>query len=165
MQEWRAWEAQLRAWQRDLRMQCANVAASEWRRGELQREIEAAEREVGQLRDERKRLVEARRAIQRTIVEIALADASKDEPALQVPSPEDETNPLLARAVERVCANLPERPRRALYLRFGLGGDGQPRTYREVGEALGVTRSEAARLVKRAIGILRHPARSYLLRG
>jgi RNA polymerase primary sigma factor len=45
---------------------------------------------------------------------------------------------------------LPSRPRRAVELRFGLA-DGTSRSFREVGEEIGVTAEAARRMVKRAL--------------
>ena len=52
---------------------------------------------------------------------------------------------------------LDDRARRAVEQRFGLG-DGRRRSYREVGEELGVTAEAARRLVKRAVGTVRERA-------
>jgi RNA polymerase primary sigma factor len=49
------------------------------------------------------------------------------------------------------------RARHAVEQRFGLG-DGRRRSYREVGEELGVTAEAARRLVKRAVGTVRERA-------
>ena len=53
--------------------------------------------------------------------------------------------------------NLDARARLAVERRFGLG-DGEKRSYREVGEELGVTAEAARRLVKRAVNDLREDA-------
>lgn len=52
---------------------------------------------------------------------------------------------------------LDNRARRAVEQRFGLG-DGRRRSYREVGDELGVTAEAARRLVKRAVGTVRERA-------
>ncbi len=52
---------------------------------------------------------------------------------------------------------LDERARSAVEQRFGLA-DGQKRSYREVGETLGVTAEAARRLVKRAVTVVREEA-------
>ena len=52
---------------------------------------------------------------------------------------------------------LDPRARHAVEQRFGLG-DGRRRSYREVGEELGVTAEAARRLVKRAVGTVRDRA-------
>ena len=49
---------------------------------------------------------------------------------------------------------LDDRARYAVEQRFGLQ-DGRKRSYREVGEELGVTAEAARRLVKRAVNIVR----------
>jgi RNA polymerase primary sigma factor len=53
---------------------------------------------------------------------------------------------------------LDPEPRRAVELRMGLT-DGRPRSYREVGEAIGVSDDAASRLVKRAMKQLRSEAK------
>jgi RNA polymerase primary sigma factor len=53
--------------------------------------------------------------------------------------------------------NLEPRARLAVERRFGLR-DGEKRSYREVGEELGVTAEAARRLVKRAVNDLREDA-------
>ena len=52
---------------------------------------------------------------------------------------------------------LDDRARYAVEQRFGLQ-DGRKRSYREVGEELGVTAEAARRLVKRAVNIVRESA-------
>jgi RNA polymerase primary sigma factor len=75
-----------------------------------------------------------------------------------VPTPEDE---LIARDDERMVTSLLDvldtRARFAVEQRFGLN-DGRKRSYREVGEELGVTAEAARRLVKRAVGTVRSEA-------
>ncbi|MCP3934810.1 MAG: sigma-70 family RNA polymerase sigma factor [Actinomycetia bacterium] len=56
-----------------------------------------------------------------------------------------------------LLSNLDARARRAVEQRFGLN-DGEKRSYREVGEELGVTAEAARRLVKRAVNDLRQDA-------
>lgn len=56
-----------------------------------------------------------------------------------------------------LLGNLDARARLAVERRFGLG-DGEKRSYREVGEELGVTAEAARRLVKRAVNDLREDA-------
>ena len=56
-----------------------------------------------------------------------------------------------------LLGNLDPRARLAVERRFGLG-DGEKRSYREVGEELGVTAEAARRLVKRAVNDLREDA-------
>ena len=74
------------------------------------------------------------------------------------PTPEDE---VLARAHEAEVTGLldvlDERARRAVEQRFGLD-DGRKKSYREVGEDLGVTAEAARRLVKRAVSVVREHA-------
>jgi RNA polymerase primary sigma factor len=60
-------------------------------------------------------------------------------------------------ALHRMLDVLDTRARHAVEQRFGLG-DGRRRSYREVGEELGVTAEAARRLVKRAVGTVRDNA-------
>ena len=75
-----------------------------------------------------------------------------------VPGPEQE---LMARVVQQMIADLLDvldtRARYAVEQRFGLH-DGRKRSYREVGDELGVTAEAARRLVKRAVGTIRNSA-------
>jgi len=77
-----------------------------------------------------------------------------------MPGPEQE---VVARAEEQLITNLLEvldpRARYAVEQRFGLQ-DGRKRSYREVGEELGVTAEAARRLVKRAVSAVRDQAAS-----
>ena len=74
------------------------------------------------------------------------------------PGPESQ---VLAAADDQMLHNmldvLDPRARHAVEQRFGLG-DGRRRSYREVGEELGVTAEAARRLVKRAVGTVRDRA-------
>jgi RNA polymerase primary sigma factor len=74
------------------------------------------------------------------------------------PSPEAE---VIARAEEQMVTDLlsvlDTRARYAVEQRFGLH-DGRKRSYREVGEELGVTAEAARRLVKRAVSTVRDQA-------
>ncbi len=74
------------------------------------------------------------------------------------PGPEVE---VMARAEETMVTGLldvlDERARYAVEQRFGLN-DGRKRSYREVGEELGVTAEAARRLVKRAVSAVRDQA-------
>ena len=76
------------------------------------------------------------------------------------PTPEQE---VIARADETAVTDLldvlDERARRAVEQRFGLD-DGRKKSYREVGEDLGVTAEAARRLVKRAVSVVRERAES-----
>ena len=74
------------------------------------------------------------------------------------PGPETE---VMAKAEEQMVTGLldilDERAKYAVEQRFGIG-DGRKRSYREVGEDLGVTAEAARRLVKRAINSVREQA-------
>jgi RNA polymerase primary sigma factor len=68
---------------------------------------------------------------------------------------------VMARAEEQMVTDLldvlDDRARYAVEQRFGLN-DGRKRSYREVGEELGVTAEAARRLVKRAVSAVRDQA-------
>ena len=68
---------------------------------------------------------------------------------------------MLARAEEEMATSLLDvldaRARYAVEQRFGIN-DGRKRSYREVGEELGVTAEAARRLVKRAVNTVRTEA-------
>ncbi len=74
------------------------------------------------------------------------------------PTPEQE---MIARSEEQAATSLLDildpRARRAVEQRFGLD-DGRKKSYREVGEDLGVTAEAARRLVKRAVNLVREQA-------
>jgi RNA polymerase primary sigma factor len=74
------------------------------------------------------------------------------------PGPEDELiNRQDAAMIADLLAVLDGRARYAVEQRFGLS-DGRKRSYREVGEELGVTAEAARRLVKRAVNTVREAA-------
>ena len=83
------------------------------------------------------------------LVDILAADLPAPEQALV----EREEQQML----RDLLATLPARYRLAVEQRFGLA-DGRTRTYREIGEKLGVTSEAARRLVKRAVDAVRHEA-------
>ncbi len=70
---------------------------------------------------------------------------------------------LLTEQIDEVFQNLPVREQMALRLRFGLE-DGHQRTLDEVGAKLGVTRERARQIEGVALGKLRNPRLSRLLR-
>ncbi|MBM3682926.1 MAG: sigma-70 family RNA polymerase sigma factor [Actinobacteria bacterium] len=97
-----------------------------------------------------------------TSLDRPVGDTGSDElvdliPA-HVPGPEAE---LMARVEQQMIADLLDvldaRARYAVEQRFGLH-DGRKRSYREVGDELGVTAEAARRLVKRAVGTIRNSA-------
>jgi len=79
------------------------------------------------------------------------------------PGPEAE---VMARAQDRMITDLldvlDDRARFAVEQRFGIS-DGRKRSYREVGEDLGVTAEAARRLVKRAVNTVREEANALQL--
>lgn len=80
------------------------------------------------------------------------------------PSPvqEAELN-ILKEQIQEVLAELNERERRVISLRFGIE-DGYPRTLEEVGNIFKVTRERIRQIEAKALRKLRHPRRSRKLR-
>ena len=75
-----------------------------------------------------------------------------------LPGPEQEViNKVEEELVTNLLSVLDTRARYAVEQRFGLN-DGRKRSYREVGEELGVTAEAARRLVKRAVSAVREQA-------
>ena len=70
---------------------------------------------------------------------------------------------LLNEAVSEALAELTERERAVVRLRFGLD-DGQQRTLEEVGKEFGVTRERVRQIEAKTLAKLRHPIRSQRLR-
>ena len=73
------------------------------------------------------------------------------------------TRNLLSDQLRQVLANLGERERRVIEMRFGLEG-GEPRTLEEVGREFGVTRERARQMEAIALRKLREPENARLLR-
>ena len=69
----------------------------------------------------------------------------------------------VARALQALVAQLPQRLQRVLVARYGLDGR-RPRFYREIGAQLGLSGERARQLHTEALVWLRHPARSASLR-
>ncbi len=67
-------------------------------------------------------------------------------------------------ALADALADLPARERRVLELRFGLGDD-QPKTLREIGEALGLSRERVRQIESRALNQLRRSHKTKALAG
>ncbi|MEN9792492.1 MAG: hypothetical protein RL330_570 [Actinomycetota bacterium] len=65
---------------------------------------------------------------------------------------------LLPEEIQRLLAPLDEREREILRLRFGLDGNGEPRTLEEVGEHFNLTRERIRQIEARAMSKLRHPS-------
>lgn len=57
--------------------------------------------------------------------------------------------------VRSLLGRLDERSRKILELRFGMDGGGEPRTYREIGEVVGLTRERVRQIEKQAFAELR----------
>jgi RNA polymerase primary sigma factor len=90
-----------------------------------------------------------------------LSDTLEDD-AAQAPS-EAAAQAMLTAAVRSVLADLSERERKVVRLRFGLD-DGQARTLEEVGKEFGVTRERVRQIESKSLAKLRQPLRSGQLR-
>ena len=66
--------------------------------------------------------------------------------------------------IEAALAELEERERLILMLRFGLGGQ-EPQTLEEIGAHFGLTRERIRQMQNRALAKLRHPSRAHNLAG
>jgi len=86
-----------------------------------------------------------------------IEDAGADAPA------EVATRRMLAEAVEQALAELSEREKEVVKLRFGLV-DGQTHTLEEVGREFGVTRERIRQIEAKTLAKLRHPQRSQKLK-
>jgi RNA polymerase primary sigma factor len=84
----------------------------------------------------------------------ALGDFLEDDAAARPDARAAETVGL--EALRRAVADLPERQRQVLVLRFGLDS-GTPRTLEEVGATLGFSRERARQLERAALSALRRP--------
>jgi RNA polymerase primary sigma factor len=84
----------------------------------------------------------------------ALGDFLEDDAAARPDALAAETVGL--EALRRAVADLPERQRQVLVLRFGLDS-GTPRTLEEVGATLGFSRERARQLERAALSALRRP--------
>jgi RNA polymerase primary sigma factor len=90
-----------------------------------------------------------------------LRDFVEDRTAL--PPTEIASQELLKAQLARVLAELSDRERRVLLLRFGLEDD-MPRTLEEVGKEFNVTRERIRQIEAKALRKLRHPSRSRKLK-
>jgi RNA polymerase primary sigma factor len=90
-----------------------------------------------------------------------LSDILEDD-AVVAPS-DAATRAMLTAAVRSVLADLSERERKVVRLRFGLD-DGQARTLEEVGKEFGVTRERVRQIESKSLAKLRQPLRSGQLR-
>ena len=129
------------------------------RSASLRAALRQSSRDGSDLDDEHSRLqrLSSPTSLDRTVGEDGdseLVDLLPDD----APGPEDEA---LVTAdnemVVRLLGTLDDRARLAIERRFGLS-DGEKRSYREVGEELGVTAEAARRLVKRAVNDLKEDA-------
>jgi RNA polymerase primary sigma factor len=69
-----------------------------------------------------------------------------------------------SRALRDALAELPERERKVLELRFGLSDD-QPKTLREIGEEMGLSRERVRQIESRALNKLRRSHKKHSLQG
>jgi RNA polymerase primary sigma factor len=69
-----------------------------------------------------------------------------------------------SRALADALAELPERERKVLELRFGLSDD-QPKTLREIGEVMGLSRERVRQIESRALNKLRRSHKKHSLQG
>jgi RNA polymerase primary sigma factor len=90
-----------------------------------------------------------------------LGDFVEDKTTM--PPAEAASRELLKAQLTRVLAELNDRERRVLLLRFGLEDD-RPRTLEEVGKEFNVTRERIRQIEAKALRKLRHPSRSRKLK-
>jgi RNA polymerase primary sigma factor len=90
-----------------------------------------------------------------------LGDFVEDRTAM--PPAEVASRELLKAQLIKVLAELSDRERRVLMLRFGLEDD-RPRTLEEVGKEFNVTRERIRQIEAKALRKLRHPSRSRKLK-
>jgi RNA polymerase primary sigma factor len=93
--------------------------------------------------------------------DFSLSDLIEDDAAI-APS-EAAARAMLNEAVNQALAELSERERRVVRLRFGLD-DGEMRTLEEVGREFGVTRERIRQIESKTLAKLRHPMHSGHLR-
>ncbi|HET9077393.1 MAG TPA: RNA polymerase sigma factor RpoD, partial [Acidimicrobiales bacterium] len=93
--------------------------------------------------------------------DFSLSDLIEDEGAV-APS-EAAARAMLNEAVSEALAELSERERKVVRMRFGLD-DGQMRTLEEVGKEFGVTRERIRQIESKTLAKLRHPMHSGHLR-
>jgi len=93
--------------------------------------------------------------------DFSLSDLLEDEGAV-APS-EAAAQAMLNEAVNQALAELSERERKVVRMRFGLD-DGEMRTLEEVGKEFGVTRERIRQIESKTLAKLRHPMHSGHLR-
>ncbi len=93
--------------------------------------------------------------------DFSLGDLIEDESAVVPPAAAART--LLNQAVKQALAELSDRERQVVRMRFGLD-DGQARTLEEVGKEFGVTRERIRQIEAKVMAKLRDPTRSRRLR-
>ncbi|MGH3443378.1 MAG: sigma-70 family RNA polymerase sigma factor [Nitriliruptorales bacterium] len=91
-----------------------------------------------------------------------LGDLVADEEAVDPAS--SATDSLTTGEIAQVLAALDARERAVLMWRFGMM-DGEEHTLEEIGEHFGLTRERIRQIEKKTLTKLRHPARSFRLRG
>ena len=89
--------------------------------------------------------------------EASLADLIEDK---NIPQPEEVVSDhMLKEQIAAILDSLTNRERMVLQLRYGLVGDGRPRTLEEVGREFGVTRERIRQIEARALRKLQRPGR------
>ena len=69
--------------------------------------------------------------------------------------PEEEVHVSLEQdALRRAVAELPDREREVVKLRFGLNGDADPKSLEEIGRRLGLTRERVRQIEAEALNLL-----------
>lgn len=107
-----------------------------------------------------------RRAVWRAVTaeQPPAAEVLCAQPPQVAPEPESAAHAgLVAAAVHRLVAQLPERLRDVIVAHYGLA-ELPPQTFTAIGQALGVTRQRAQQLHAEALLWLAHPAHSLALR-
>ncbi|HXH08011.1 MAG TPA: RNA polymerase sigma factor RpoD/SigA [Vicinamibacterales bacterium] len=87
------------------------------------------------------------------------------EQAVEPPIEEEVMRRTLRERLEAALGELTERERAVMRLRYGLDGDGEPRTLQQVGTALGLSRERVRQIEARAKEKLRRSKRAAELRG
>ena len=57
-------------------------------------------------------------------------------------------------ALRRAVAQLPEREREVVKMRFGLNGDPDPKSLEQIGQQLGLTRERVRQIEREALNLL-----------
>ena len=128
---------------------------------EIAAEVELSVQRVREVRDAMQELV----SLDRPIGEDGDATMGDLLPDLRVLDPADSAleGDALSQ-IEAALAELDDRERLVLVLRFGLHGE-EPKTLEEIGAHFGLTRERIRQMQNRALAKLRHPSRAHNLAG